>query len=100
MVYFPFDQLSFHFSCACTIELEDKVIVTGGVPYPQMGQKVVEYNAYGWVKDLPDLNEKRGYHGCGHYVDNNNNMVNILNYYPQRAQRAGGISKGLVISWS
>ena len=24
----------------------------------------------------------------------------IQNYYPQRAQRAGGISKGLVISWS
>ena len=23
----------------------------------------------------------------------------FLNYYPQRAQRAGGISKGLVISW-
>ena len=24
----------------------------------------------------------------------------VKNYYPQRAQRAGGISKGLVISWS
>ena len=77
MVYFPFHPLAINFSASCTIELEDKVIVTGGVPSPEMSKKVVEYNAYGWVKDLPDLNEERDFHGCGHYVDNNNNMVNI-----------------------
>ena len=51
--------------------MEDKVIVTGGVPTTTMSRKVVEYNAHGWVKDLPNMNEKRYYHGCGHYVNKN-----------------------------
>ena len=55
--------------------MEDKVIVTGGVPTTAMSRKVVEYNANGWVKDLPNMNEERKFHGCGHYRDNNNNMV-------------------------
>ena len=77
MVYFPFYPLAIHFSASCTIELEDKVIVTGG-NQPTKSKKVIEYNAYGWVKDLTNMNENRHFHGCSHYLDNNNNMVNIV----------------------
>ena len=32
----------------------------------------------GWVQDLPDLNQGRYKHGCGHYVDNDNNIVYLV----------------------
>ena len=34
-----------------------------------------KYNGGGWLEDLPDLNVGRFDHGCGHYVDSNNNNV-------------------------
>ena len=83
---------SFNFSGACAIELEDKVVVTGG-GYDVYGDyyiyyfntenivtsKVSVYNIGGWVEDLPDLNTGRYNHGCGNYWDNSN-IVILLQY--------------------
>ena len=32
----------------------------------------------GWIEDLPDLNTGRTKHGCGHYVDNNDDIVRLV----------------------
>ena len=61
-----------NFSHACTIQLDDKVVVTGGY---DIETKVSVYSISGWVEDLPDLNTGREQHGCGHYADENNNIV-------------------------
>ena len=38
------------------------------------------YDIGGWVEDLPDLNTGRRDHGCGHYVDINNNTVRLVRF--------------------
>ena len=53
--------------------MEATVILTGGA-YPT-GTKVTVYNTEGWVEDLPSLNMERFDHGCGHFVNNENQMV-------------------------
>ena len=40
--------------------------------------KVSKYSGHGWIEDLPKLHAGRSNHGCGTYVDSNNNRVNIL----------------------
>ena len=62
-------QLKAKYNSYCTLEFEDKVVLVQG------GKDVHEYNINGWVKDLPRLNVNHGVPACGHYVDNNNNMV-------------------------
>ena len=62
----------YHFSWACSIEFDDKVVVTGG-HYTE--RRVSVYNIGGWVEDLPELNEGRRNHGCGYYVDNSDRIV-------------------------
>ena len=50
------------------------VVVTGG----WFTEKTVSvYSIGGWVKDLPNLNHGRAGHGCGHYVDSNDNLVSL-----------------------
>ena len=66
------------FSAACTIQLEDKVIITGGECTATI---VSVYNMEGWVENLPDLNTGRQDHGCGHYVDTDNNHVRLLLFW-------------------
>ena len=70
---------------ACAIELEDWVVVTGGHGPSSYTRYVKLYNISGFVLDLPDLNQGRWDHGCGHYLDNNNEIVrNLL----QQAKKA------------
>ena len=64
-----------YFRDACSIQFNEKVIVTGGL---YTTRTVSVYNIEGWMEDLPDLNTGRLYHGCGHYVDNNNNIVRLV----------------------
>ena len=59
-------------SDACSIQLEDIVILTGGF-YTK--NTVSVYSTDGWLEDLPDLLTGRYVHGCGHYINNNNKMV-------------------------
>ena len=63
---------SLYFSFACTIQLDEQVILTGG-NYDE--KRVDVYNMDGWVKGLPRLGTGRYKHGCGHYIDSNDRMV-------------------------
>ena len=57
---------------ACSIELKEMVILTGG-QYTM--SKVTVYNNEGFVDDWPELNTGRNNHGCGHYVNTASKMV-------------------------
>ena len=81
---------------ACSIELEDKVILTGGYTYQstvsfifnlippssnsylQANSTVSVYNFNGWQEDLPSLNQGRYNHGCGHYISQDNSIVKFI----------------------
>ena len=62
---------------ACSIQLEESVIITGGL-YSK--KRVQQYNLAGSMGRLPDLNTGRYGHACGHYLHNgevvSNNMIN------------------------
>ena len=60
-------NLSFRF--ACGIELDDKVIITGGGGDTKNTASV--YNDDGWVEDLAFLNTGRAFHACAHYTSDN-----------------------------
>ena len=60
---------------ACSIELEETVILTGGSRGGHGETRVTVYNTDGYVEDLPSLNAGRFDHGCGHFVNNENQMV-------------------------
>ena len=64
-----------YFSAGCSIELEDKVILTGGVIDGETSATVSIYDRKGWLRDLPNLQSARRDHGCGHYVDGSNRVV-------------------------
>ena len=55
--------------------MEDIVILTGGI---STKNTVSVYSTDGWVEDLPDLMTGRYWHGCGHYVNNDNKMVTLV----------------------
>jgi len=75
----PALQHSSWWSCAAKNRLQDGFIVTGGyiddelieagVDLVAVGSKRAhQYNLAGFVKDLPDMNVGRTYHGCGSYL--------------------------------
>ena len=57
---------------ACSIELEEVAILTGGY-FTQT--QVTVYNTAGWLADWPELNTGRRSHGCGHFVNADNQVV-------------------------
>ena len=70
--------MSYRLSCA--IELEDKVIVTGGI---SAMTTVSVYNDDGWVKDLAPLKSGRYGHSCGHYTSDEDLVkLKIKNVHP------------------
>ena len=36
------------------------------------------YNAQGWLEDYAGLNTGRKEHGCGHYINGDNNVVRVI----------------------
>ena len=60
------------FSEACTIEMLEYVIVTGGAATPH---HVTLYGGHGFEADLPSLITGRRDHACGHYINNENEAV-------------------------
>ena len=73
-------QLSHHsyelfFSYACTIQLFDYVLITGG---SDTKTYVTKYDVNGWVENLPGLNTGRRAHGCSYFYDNDNKLVDII----------------------
>ena len=69
----------FIFSWACGIELEDRVVVTGGVGWwdglPRATVQV--YTSEGPQEQLPSLLTSRDGHACAHYLDNQDRVVSI-----------------------
>ena len=63
-------------TCGFADEDDDSYIITGGGDYPYT--TVSKYNKDGWMEDLPDLNKGRYFHGCGTYLDDNNNRVSSV----------------------
>ena len=72
-----------YFSRACTIELGDTVVMTGGmvgngteaVYIP--GSRVQVYNIDGDGERLPDINTARLSHACGHYIKDDKVVILI-----------------------
>ena len=60
------------FRYACSIELKEMVILTGGA---NTMSRVTVYNNEGFVEDWPELNMGRYEHGCGHYVNTDSKVV-------------------------
>ena len=67
---------------ACSIEMGDHVVVTGGrygsVPFESVRAEVSVYNSQGWEEDYAGLNTGRQQHGCGHYTNGDNNVVSHI----------------------
>ena len=68
----PYDINPFLLSLACSIELVDSVVVTGGVGD---AYRVQVYNIDGAQEQLPSLSSPRVRHACGHFVDSANRLV-------------------------
>ena len=51
------------------------VLLTGG---GSTSTTVSEYNQDGWVRDLPDLLQRRYSHGCSYYDNNEGSQVRCL----------------------
>ena len=71
-------NLHIFFSLACSIELEDMVVVTGGCCAIN---RVMAYNNDGPMYRMPDMPTAREKHACSHYVDSNNNLVGHASLY-------------------
>ena len=65
-----------YLSLACTIKLQEEVIITGGGTGSQTSNRVEVYNTDGWVREMPKLNTARSYHACGHYTNADDKIVN------------------------
>ena len=63
-----------YFSSACSIELPEMFILTGG--FDTM-TTVSRYTTDGWMEDLPELNVGRRGHGCGYFYNDDMQRVSI-----------------------
>ena len=72
-------NLPYDTSSGCAIELQDRVVVTGGDDvnsgYPLSTVQV--YTLSGAQERLPSLQTPRYWHACAHYLDNQNRVVSI-----------------------
>ena len=57
---------------ACVITLNTKFAITGG---KDTRKAAYLYDEDGYDHDLPDLNEGRNGHACGHFINKNNKLV-------------------------
>ena len=58
---------------ACSIQLKESVIITGGFNISaEPLKRVQQYNLTGSMGRLPDMNTARSGHACGHYIQNGN----------------------------
>ena len=94
-------------SLSCGIELEDRVVVSGGYEFLDLTAQVWMVNTYticitntiyilsthylrqvwvysltGLVEELPNMIEKRFTHGCGHYFNSDNEQASPCPCYP------------------
>ena len=70
-------MLHYCYSRACTIDLGQSVVITGG--WDLDPEKIVtQYYEDGSFNELPQLITGRYWHGCSSYVDGNGNVVSII----------------------
>ena len=62
-----------YFSHACSIQEDDRVIITGG----HSQTTVSVYDENGWREDLPNLNEGRMGHACSSFVSRGEKVCQI-----------------------
>jgi len=78
----PSFNLEYEVSNACTIQLDDKFIITGGWPSllssPPSSALVSAYNGDGFMGYLPNLNRGRYAHGCGYFISEEGNQVFLV----------------------
>merc|ERR1719300_2045807 len=60
---------------ACSIELPEMFILAGG---SYTLRTVSRYSEYGWMEDLPKLNEGRYWHGCGYFYNDDMQRVFLV----------------------
>ena len=64
---------------ACSIQLEEMVILTGGLDYEEEPTtRVTVYNKNGFLADWPHLQTSRYEHGCGHFINADKKVVRQL----------------------
>ena len=68
------------FSSACAIELENHVVVTGGILFLSAIPTVQVYNISGPRFVLPNLQTSRYNHACAYYLDSKGRVVSICMY--------------------
>jgi len=67
--------LKYKTESACSIQLPDNVIVTGG----KFSSRIASvYMATGWVGDLPKLKQERWSHACGYFYNNEKDLVYLV----------------------
>jgi len=63
----------------CNIQFDDYVVITGGgYGATSYYTTVVAYNDDDFQYSLPNLVEARAFHGCGHYIDDDGNLVYLV----------------------
>ena len=70
--YVDTDQYYLIIRSACSIQMEDTVVLTGGL---NTKYKVTVYNTEGWVGDWAKLQRGRYNHACGHFINTDNQVV-------------------------
>lgn len=73
---------------ACGMEVRGNFIVTGGKLRSGSLNKVAEYSKSGFVRYLPDLNQRRFWHACSSYRNNDDKTVLLVTgggYYSGRS---------------
>ena len=67
----------FYYREACSIPLDDSVVLTGG-SCSFFGVKTVSlYNTGGWVRNIPSLKTGRSGHGCSSFTTGGEQVSNF-----------------------
>jgi len=68
-------NLKYDIQNACSIELSDRMILTGGI---LTQNRATEYNSLGFAQDLPSFNDGRWFHGCGFFINGDHEIAFLV----------------------
>jgi len=68
-------NLKYDIQNACSIELSDRMIITGGI---LTQNRATEYNSLGFAQDLPSFNDGRWFHACGFFVNGDQEITFLV----------------------
>ena len=63
------------YSCSMEVPEEDSLVITGGLFDWGSTQRVTKYDKYGNFIDMALMNDGRGQHACGSYLNNGQERV-------------------------